>query len=80
MIRTLNADQIISQCQQIYFGANDPMVTGWVNWPCKQDLYRVKFAVDEMLAKTSKFTGEDEWLKQQEQDKMWNVLKSQGNK
>ena len=76
MIRTWNADQIISQCQQIYHGATDPMVTGWVNWPCKQDLYRVKFAVDEMLAKTSRFSGEDEWLLEQEKDKMWKRLTS----
>jgi len=60
----------------MYFGANDPHVTGWVNWPCKQDLYRVKFAVDEMLAKTSRFGGEDEWLLEQEKDKMWKRLTS----
>lgn len=60
----------------MYFGANDPHVTGWVNWPCKQDLYRVKFAVDEMLAKTSQFSGEAEWLLEQEKDKMWKRLTS----
>ena len=76
MIKTSAADQIISQCQQMYFGATDPHVTGWVNWPCKQDLYRVKFAVDEMLAKTSRFSGEDEWLLEQEKDKMWKRLTS----
>ena len=78
MIKTWNADQVISQCQQMYFGATDPHVTGWANWPCKQDLYRVKFAVDEMLAKISKFSGEAEWLLEQEQQRMWKVLKSQG--
>jgi hypothetical protein len=76
MIRTWNADEVISQCQQMYHGANDPYMTGFVNWPCKQDLYRVKFAVDEMLSKTPKFTGETEWLLEQEQDKMWKRLKS----
>ena len=76
MIQTWNADQVISECQQMYHGANDPYMTGFVNWPCKQDLYRVKFAVDEMLSKTPKFTGEAEWLQQQEQEKMWKVLKS----
>jgi hypothetical protein len=76
MIKTWNADQVISECQQMYHGANDPYMTGFVNWPCKQDLYRVKFAVDEMLSKTPKFTGETEWLLEQEQNKMWKVLKS----
>ncbi len=71
-----NVNQVISECQKMYFGATNPHMTGWVNWPCKQDLYRVKFAVDEMLAKTSRFSGEDEWLLQQEKDKMWKRLTS----
>jgi len=76
MIKTWNADQVISECQQMYHGANDPYMTGFVNWPCKQDLYRVKFAVDEMLSKTPKFIGEAEWLLEQEKDKMWKRLTS----
>jgi hypothetical protein len=76
MIKNWDADRVISECQQMYFGANDPYVTGWNNWPCKQDLYRVKFAVDEMLKNTSRFSGEEEWLLEQEQEKMWKVLKS----
>ena len=71
-----NVTQVIGECQKMYFGATDPHMTGFVNWPCKQDLYRVKFAVDEMLAKTSKFSVEDEWLLEQEQQQMWKVLKS----
>ena len=78
MILDWNVDKVIADCQKMYRGATDPYVTGFVNWPCKQDLYRVKFAVDEMLAKTSKFSGEDEWLLEQEKEKMWKVLKSQG--
>jgi hypothetical protein len=58
----------------MYYGANDNYETGWNNWPCKQDLYRVKFAVDEMLKQTSTFAGEQEWLLEQEQQKMWKAL------
>jgi hypothetical protein len=71
-----NVDQVIGQCQRMHHGANDPNMTGWVNWPCKQDLYRVKFAVEEMLANTSSFSGEAEWLLEQEQQQMWKILKS----
>ena len=63
----------------MYYGANDPYVTGWNNWPCKQDLYRVKFAVDEMLEKTSKFGGEEEWLEEQEKQKVWKTLNEKTN-
>ena len=76
MTKDWNVNQVIGQCQKMYFGATDPHMTGWVNWPCKQDLYRVKFAVDEMLAKISQFSGEEEWLLEQEQQQMWKVLKS----
>jgi hypothetical protein len=75
MINYPSVDQVISACQKMYYGANDPNMTGWVNWPCKQDLYRVKFAVDEMLKNTTGFAGEAEWLEEQEKQKMWKVLK-----
>ena len=70
-----NVDRVIGECQKMYNGANDPYVTGYVNWPCKQDLYRVKFAVDEMLKNTSDFAGEEEWLLKQEAERIIKILK-----
>jgi hypothetical protein len=70
-----NVNQVIGACQRMYHGANDHALTGWVNWPCKQDLYRVKFAVDEMLEKTGNFYGEEEWLKEQEANRIIEILK-----
>lgn len=58
-----------------YHSATDPRMTGFVNWLCKQDLYRVKFAVDEMLKNTGDFAGEQEWLEEQEKQQMWQTLK-----
>jgi hypothetical protein len=75
MSKDWNVDQVIGACQRMYHGANDPSLTGWVNWPCKQDLYRIKFAVDEMLEKTGNFYGEEEWLHEQEQEKILKILK-----
>lgn len=74
MIKNWNVEQVISACQKMYAGANDPYVTGWNNWPCKQDLYRVKFAVDEMLKKTSNFAGEQEWLQEHDKEQVWKAL------
>jgi len=70
-----NVEQVIGACQRMYYGANDHNLTGWVNWPCKQDLYRVKFAVDAMLEKTGTFAGEAEWLKEQEANRIIEILK-----
>lgn len=75
MIINWDVNKVIADCQKMYAGANDPYVTGYVNWPCKQDLYRVKFAVDEMLKNTSSFAGEQEWLEQLEKQKVWEALK-----
>ena len=74
MIIDWNVDRVIGECQKMYRGANDPYMTGFVNWPCKQDLYRVKFAVDEMLKNTGGFAGEEECLEEQEKEKMWKAL------
>ena len=75
MIRDWDINKVILECQKMYRAANDPYMTGFVNWPCKQDLYRVKFAVDEMLKGIGHFVGEEEWLEEQEKLKMWKVLK-----
>jgi hypothetical protein len=74
MIIDWNVDKVIAECHKMYRGAIDPYETGFVNWPCKQDLYRVKFAIDEMLEKTSGFAGEEEWLEQLKKEKMWKAL------
>ena len=75
MIIDWNVNNVISECRKMHSGATDPNMTGWVNWPCKQDLYRVKFAVDEMLARTPTFSGEEEWLEEQEKQKVIRILK-----
>lgn len=78
MTKDWNVDRVISECQKMYYGANDQYMTGWNQWPCKQDLYRVKFALDEMLNNTATFSGEQEWLaeqqKQRDQQQVWKAL------
>jgi len=75
MIIDWNIKEIERQLQRMYAGAIDPYVTGYNNWPCKQDLYRVKFLVDELLKQCPKFTDEDEWLREQEAEKILHILK-----
>jgi len=70
-----DVNKVIAECRKMYRGAIDPYETGFVNWPCKQDLYRVKFAVDEMLKNTSGFADEEEWLREQEAERIIKILK-----
>ena len=78
MIKNWNVGHVIGELNKMYSGANDPFVTGYNNWPCKQDLYRVKFALDEMLDNTPNFSGEAEWLEEQrlerEKQQVWKAI------
>lgn len=74
MIRDWNADRIISDLQRIYFATTDPRQDGFTTWPCKQDLYRVKFALDEMLDKCPTYAPEAEFLEEHSKQLVWKAL------
>ena len=38
---------------------------GYTTWACKQDLYRVQFALERMLKNCPTYSLEDEWLEEQ---------------
>ena len=78
MIRNWNAGEIISELQKIYFATTDSRMDGYTTWACKQDLYRVQFALEDMLKNCPGYDGEQEWLDQQQlerdQKRMWSTL------
>jgi len=78
LIRNWNAGEIISELQKIYFATTDPRMDGYTTWACKQDLYRVQFALERMLKNCPTYSPEDEWLEEQqlERDKtqVWRTL------
>lgn len=75
MIKNWNVREIEGQLYRMHSGATDARLTGWNNWPCKQDLYRVKFLVDELLEDCPTFTDEEQWLREQEAEKLVRILK-----
>ena len=74
MIKNWNLTEIENQLQRIYYACSDPKMDGFVTWGCKQDLYRVKFQVDELLKKCPKYSVEAEWLEELEKQKVWKTL------
>ena len=78
MIRNWNADSIISELEKCYWATTDPRMDGFTTWSCKQDLYRVKFALERMLNNCPVYAPEQEWLDQQQlerdQKQMWRTL------
>lgn len=78
MIRNWNVNQIIGELQKCYWATTDPRMDGFTTWPCKQDLYRVKFALEDMLKNCPEYVDEQQWLDQQQlerdQKNMWRTL------
>ena len=68
---------IAQQINTMTYEANSGYTDGFVGWGIKQDLYRIKWLVDDALKRCSTFTPEDEWLKEQEQKKIIKILKDE---
>ena len=62
--------QIYMAGVEMHSGHND----GYTTWEIKKDLHRIKWLLDEIMADSPTFTGEDEFLKEHEQTKMWRTL------
>jgi hypothetical protein len=77
VIKNWSADQVISELQKIYFATTDPRMDGFVTWGCKQDLYRVQFALEDMMKRCPKYHGEQEWLDERQKELVWKALNEQ---
>lgn len=66
---------ITHQIWAIRAEAIDHRNTGWVSFDAKKDLYKLKWQIDEALQACGSFAGETEWLNEQEQNKIIEILK-----
>lgn len=48
---------------------------GWNQWAIKQDLYKLKWLIDEIIKESPAFADEEKFLKDNEQRVMWRTLK-----
>lgn len=66
--------------QQIHNAAREcqsPYNDGYTGWYVKQDLYQIKFILDEALKNCPSFGDtEEQWLTEQEQKRIIKILKS----
>lgn len=49
---------------------------GYTQWEIKQDLYRLKWLIDNILVKSPTFIDEQQFLEDHERAEVWNALKS----
>jgi hypothetical protein len=69
-----NTNDAISILSRALIEVNSPYNDGMTAFEIKKDLYKIKFFLDEQLSKASKFSGEEEFLKECEQKKVWDIL------
>ena len=61
-------EDVIWEINKLGTKARDCHLTGWINWPAKQDLYKIYWEVKKELDKCPTFADEDEWIREHEQD------------
>ena len=77
MTKNWNVQTVEDQIRRMYWACTDPKMDGFVTWGYKQDLYRVKFLVDELLKKCPTYSVEADWLREQEAEKIVQILKNE---
>lgn len=51
------------------------LTDGYIQFEIKKELYELKWILDEYFAKAPRFVGEDEWVDEMIQKKVWEILK-----
>ena len=62
---------------QIYLAGvelHSPYNDGWNQWAIKQDLHKLKWLIDEIMADSPTFAGEEVFLIEHDQSKMWRTF------
>ena len=57
------------------YDACDMRLDGYLQWGAKQDLYRLKWILEDALKRCPHFSIEEEWLREQEKQKVIRILK-----
>lgn len=72
-----SVSDITQQIHSISRECESPYNDGFTGWYVKQDLYQIKFILDEAIKKCPNFGNiEEEWLTEQEKKRIIKHLKS----
>ena len=72
--KPLDSNEIKFQLIKAHGEICSPYNDGYTSWNTKQELYQIKFLIDEMLRQQPTFSGEEEWLEEQHKKLMWSEL------
>lgn len=74
-MKPLDSNDIRTQLIRAYGEIQSPYNDGFISWGLKQELYEIKFILDEILKRCPDFAGEEKWLEEQHKKQMWSELK-----
>lgn len=75
MSSEVSLNDIIWDVQKIGYNCTDPRMDGYYQWGQKQKLYQILWETQRQLKRCSEFYGEDEWLKDHQEEVFINTLK-----
>jgi hypothetical protein len=73
--KPLDLSIVLQQIRAAGRELNSSYNDGFTQWEIKKELYHIKFMLDDIIESSSKFTGEEEFLKEESQKKMIDILK-----
>jgi len=68
---------LYSQIRSLSSAVNSKYSDGFTAFYAKQDLYKIKWFVDEQLKHSNSFAGEQEWLREEEKKRVVKILKDE---
>ena len=77
--KSWDVTNVAQQVNTMVYEAKSGYTDGFVGWGIKQDLYRIKWLVDDALKRCSTYAPEDEWLREQEKKKVIRILQNDSN-
>lgn len=76
-IKRWSVEDIARQINSARYVCTDPRQDGFTTWGVKQDLYQIKWLVDEAIRQCPTFAPEEDWLREQEKKKVIKILKEE---
>lgn len=73
--KSWDVSSITSQIHSIARECASPYNDGYTAFGCKQDLYQLKELLDNIIKNSPTFSGEQEWLQEQEKKRIIKILK-----
>lgn len=74
-IKKWDVADISRQINTAAYECSSPYNDGFNAWGVKQDLYRMKWLIEDALRRCPQFSPEEDWLREQEKKKVIRILK-----